>query len=192
MFKGFGIPIINKQPDVFDQIKKLREIQRSIESVFCGKVSPIPGSIVLCDLLAGEYHSGVYVGNKKIVHLEGNGSIRAVSPEVFLARLAGLTAAKTILVSCSRDGDPLGDVDVAQRALDKIGESRDYNLAFDNCHQFSSGCLTGNFENSDNWTGMLKMTARKHLGAEKWLVWDDYDGGNHTIVKLLSEPYIIR
>lgn len=150
-------------------------IKKVLDIVTGKRVSPLPGSILLCDLVGGEYHSGVYVGNLKIIHLEGNGQIRQVSPEQFLKRLGGLTGAKTIFVSCDEDSSPVADFRVVKEALGKVGDSRDYNLFFDNCHQFTSGCITGDFENADNFTWMLKMTAQKYLGAEKWLVWSKYD-----------------
>ncbi len=72
----------------------------------------------------------------------------------------------------SRDGRAVGSRQAAQRALEMVGRSRDYNLVLDNCHQFSSGCLTGNFENSDNFLWMLKETAKKIIGADDdWRKW---------------------
>ena len=76
----------------------------------------------------------------------------------------------SIYVSC-RNGRAVGSQQVANRALRKIGSRRDYNVIFDNCHQFCSGCLTGDFENSDNFLSMLKDTAQNTLGADDWRVW---------------------
>ena len=53
-----------------------------------------------------------------------------------------------------------------------VGKSRDYNFIMDNCHQFTSGCLTGDFENADNFLWMLKDTAGEVLGADNWRLWD--------------------
>lgn len=36
----------------------------------------------------------------------------------------------------------------------------------DNCHQFSSGCITGNTENSDNFFWMLEDTLKRKVGAK--------------------------
>ena len=76
-----------------------------------------------------------------------------------------------VYVSC-HNGRAVGSAQVAQRALDMVGSSRNYNFILDNCHQFSSGCLTGDFENSDNFLWMLKATAQKTIGADEWHVWD--------------------
>ncbi len=156
------------------------------------KVTPLPGSIVLCDLFGGEYHSGIYVGGNKIVHLEGSGDICKVSPEEFLKRLGGLTDAKIIYISCDKNSSPISDTAIVERALNKIGSSRDYNLLFDNCHQFTYGCITGDFENPINFTWFLKNAARTHFGIEKWLVWADYDGRFDQLLKGISRHNTVR
>ena len=53
-----------------------------------------------------------------------------------------------------------------------IGYKRNYNMVSDNCHQFTSGCLTGAFENADNALSMLKTRAENTLRADNWRVWD--------------------
>lgn len=139
-----------------------------IDNVIKDKVTPKAGSVVYCDLVFGyAEHSGIYVGGNKIVHLNKKGIIEKVSPKEFVEE----TTAMSIYVSSSRetsDGNPL----VAQWALDAIGKQRNYNVILDNCHQFSSGCLTGNFDNSDNFLWMLKHTTQKILGSDEWRVWD--------------------
>ncbi|MBV7317341.1 hypothetical protein [Shewanella sp. NIFS-20-20] len=55
-----------------------------------------------------------------------------------------------------------------------IGNKRKYNMLLDNCHQFSAGCITGNFENSNNFLWMLKDLAEKEYVFKSWRVWD-YD-----------------
>ncbi len=46
-----------------------------IDNVFRDKVDePAIGSVVYCDLVAGfADHSGIYIGNNEIVHLNGDG-----------------------------------------------------------------------------------------------------------------------
>lgn len=189
MLKKFPFSIIESPSKTR---KRIRNMLRNAESAFKEKVYPLPGSVVLCDLVETEYHSGIYVGNNRIVHLEGSGEIRCVSPERFLKRLGGLTEAKVIFVSCDSDGDPVGDDETAERALSMVGKRRDYNLVFDNCHQFTSGCITDDFENADNFTWMLKMTAKDYLGAEKWLLWKGYDKSSNIISDLFEDMIIRR
>ena len=135
---------------------------------FDTKVMPKKGSVLYCDL-TGSFleHSGIYVGDNRIVHLNGKGEIEAVSPAEFLS----LFALQDIYVSCM-ENSAVGSEHVANRALSIVGEKRSYNLMLDNCHQFTTGCLTGNFENSKNFLWMLKMQAEKTLNADTWNLWD--------------------
>lgn len=144
-----------------------------IDNVIRDKVTePAIGSVVYCDLAGGHAeHSGIYVGHRQIVHLDGSGLIETVSPAQFLERLSGANIAITIYVSC-RGPDPVGSPIVAQRAKSKIGSRRQYNLLRDNCHQFSSGCLNGTFDNADNFMVLLKSRCADVLRANTWRSWD--------------------
>ena len=147
-----------------------------IDNVFRDKVYPVRGSIVYCDLAFGiAEHSGIYIGGNKIVHLDGSGVIEIVSPKRFMDRLGGNNSAISIYVSC--DGDsPVGGSAVAERAERMIGKCRNYKVILDNCHQFTSGCMSGNFENSDIFLWELKHTAKSKISANTWRVWKTVDG----------------
>ncbi|MGK5051710.1 lecithin retinol acyltransferase family protein [Janthinobacterium sp. RB2P8] len=132
---------------------------------------PAIGSVVFCELVLGQAeHSGVYIGDDTIVHLDGSGDIEAVSSATFLARLGGWNSAISIYVSC-RDGNPVGSLAVAERARKSIGESRKYHLLLENCHQFTAGCLSGDFASSCTLFTLLKWEAEKRMGMNKWRVW---------------------
>ncbi|MCT8088795.1 lecithin retinol acyltransferase family protein [Acinetobacter sp. C_4_1] len=143
-----------------------------IDNVFRDKVKPKIGSVVYCGLLLNQVeHSGIYIGYNKIAHLDGSGKIEAVSPEVFLERLNGLNWAISIYVSC-KDGKPVGSRGVAERARRKIGRWLKYSVASNNCHMFTSGCLTGKFKNDDGFFCELEQTTERVLDANEWRVWD--------------------
>lgn len=148
-------------------------VESFVDNVIRDKVSaPSIGSVVYCDLVAGQAeHSGIYVGNNHIVHLNGDGSIERVTPKQFMDRLGGLNTAISIYVSC-KNGSPVGSRDAAKLAESMIGRQRDYSLIFDNCHQFTAGCLTGSFENACNFFTFLKDEVRNKIGADEWRVWD--------------------
>mgnify|MGYP005993335003 CR=1 FL=1 len=131
-------------------------------------VVPTVGSIVYCDMYCGYAdHSGIYIGNNQIVHLNGAGLIEVVSPKGFMAN----TTAINIYVSCDEDY-AAGASYVAENAIQMLGESRDYNVIIDNCHQFTAGCITGDFDNSCSFMWMLKDEAKKHLSSNTWRHWD--------------------
>lgn len=140
----------------------------SFVDAFRDSVRPVPGSIVYCDLLMGYMeHSGVYIGNNQIVHLTGNGDIEIVSPQEFVEG----TTALNIYVSC-RGESAVGSKLAAAIAKNQVGRARSYNFVLDNCHQFATGCLSGNFENSNNFLWMLKDECRKELDTNTWRCWD--------------------
>ncbi|WP_429186730.1 lecithin retinol acyltransferase family protein [Aeromonas veronii] len=131
-------------------------------------VEPEIGSILYCDLAFGYMdHSGVYIGNNEIVHLSGKGNIEVVSPKQFIDG----GSACSIYVSCKETWS-VGSEEVAERAKSMIGRTRGYNFLFDNCHQFSAGCLTGDFDNSCNFLWMLKDESAKRIGSDNWRFWD--------------------
>jgi hypothetical protein len=139
-----------------------------IDTAFRGNVKPRPGSLVYRDLYFGyAEHSGIYVGDDQIVELDGQGRIREVSPTAFIGDGTGTC----IYVSCYNE-HAVGEDIVAQRALERVGKGREYHLLLNNCHQFSSGCISGDFENSDNFLWMVKHTCEKSMGANNWRVWD--------------------
>lgn len=131
------------------------------------RVKPIPGSILYCNLFLNTEHSGVYVGNNQIVHLNRHGNIEIVSPQEFISGMP----ANAIYVSC-KGGESVGCEVAAQRARDFAGTIRDYNVFFDNCHQFSASCLTGEPENRLTLLTMLKLQSDITLDANQWLHWD--------------------
>ena len=147
-----------------------------MDNVLKKRVTPAVGSVVYCELVFDmASHSGVYVGDNRIVHLDGSGKIEIVSAKEFLKRLDGFNSAISIYVSC-KDSVPVGSEEIAKRALDMAGNSLDYNLVFNNCHKFTSGCVTGDFDNSDIILEKLKSKVNLKIGADNWLVWETQDG----------------
>lgn len=141
-------------------------VESFIDNVCRDQVVAVPGCVVYCDLAFGyAEHSGIYVGNRGIVQLSGNGCIEAVNPPEFLSGTTGIS----IYASC-RGAAARGDAKVAARARSMVGGRRSYNFLMDNCHQFSAGCLTGDFDNADNFLWMLKDTAADVLAVDTWRV----------------------
>ncbi|MGJ0484424.1 MAG: lecithin retinol acyltransferase family protein [Methylomicrobium sp.] len=146
-------------------------IYNGIESFIDGcrhRVIPDVGSVLYCDLAFGYMdHSGIYIGDNKIVHLARNGKIQFTTPRGFIN---GGTALH-IYVSCSNE-ESVGSPVAAERAKSMIGSSRNYHVLLDNCHQFTCGCLTGNFDNTMNYLWMLKKRSSEYLKANTWRYWD--------------------
>lgn len=147
-------------------------VEHIVDNVVRDQVDePEIGSVVYCDLAIGlAEHSGVYLGNGEIMHLNGNGVIERVSPNEFMAG----TTALSIYVSCNGSW-ATGCSKVARRAIvfQNTFCSRDYNWLLDNCHQFTSACITGDIDNSHSFLWMLKDQCVSQLGVDCWRVWSD-------------------
>ena len=134
---------------------------------FRDAVKPVTGSVLYCDLVFGyAEHTGIYLGAGRIAHLNGQGIIEAVDRETFLEGTTGVS----ILVS-SKDKQAVGSPIVADRAKYMLGRRRKYNFLLDNCHQFAAGCLTGNFNNTQNFLWMVKDEAERRLSSNTWREW---------------------
>ncbi|WP_199883051.1 lecithin retinol acyltransferase family protein [Pseudoalteromonas sp. T1lg75] len=153
-FLPFVTPLVNMVEGVVDSCRV--------------QVTPVEGSILYCDLVFGyAEHSGVYIGDGQIVHLNGQGKVEVVSPYEFVEG----TTAINIYVSC-RNKYAVGCDFTADRARQAIHDKRNYNVLLDNCHQFSAGCITGDFENSSNMLRLLKYECETYFRANIWRQWD--------------------
>jgi hypothetical protein len=123
-------------------------------------VTPLPGSIIYRKLGPAE-HTGVYVGQQRIVQLSGDGRIRRVDFEEF----RGINFTNQLYVACDKKGNVLHNARIAERALSKVGQSRAYNVILDNCHQFCAGCITGSSDNPNNYFWLLEYELEKHFGT---------------------------
>ncbi|MED3501851.1 hypothetical protein [Brevibacillus agri] len=136
-------------------------------------IAPSYGSVVYTELGFGiAEHSGIFVGQNSIIHLNGQGVVELVSLEEFTNHIT--TFNHEIYVPCYSDRDwSIGFPMAVARAYDKLESIRNYNVLLDNCHQFCAGCLTGDFDNSNNFLWMLKDLVRQEHGeAVKWRKWD--------------------
>lgn len=140
-----------------------------IQNSFWKTDSPVRGSIVYCDLAFGYAdHSGVYMGNGRIIHRNGKGLIEVSSIRQFLAD----TTALSIYVSCNAQGRAVGNESTAQIAGAMLGVQTDYSLLNENCHQFCSHCLSGDIFSNTFTLTQLKRDALAHIQASQWRVWD--------------------
>src|SRR5690606_3610043 len=132
--------------------------------IFRDPVTPIRGSILYTDLAFGfAEHSGIYIGNNRIIELNKHGDIAEVSPEEFISGGTGLN----IYVSCKGE-QAVGSEIAACNAEFYLGGRRNYSFLMDNCHQFVASCFTANTDNACNFLTLLKKTGEDYLGADTW------------------------
>lgn len=142
-----------------------------VDNFIRDKVIPKPGSVVYCKLGIMVEHSGIYIGNDEIIHLDGSGKIEKISASGFIRRIGGFNPSAAIYVSC-KDTTPVYRQNAVRRALDLLGGSREYNIIMDNCHQFTVGCITGEPCNPSNFFYFLEATLETELGHNNWRVWE--------------------
>lgn len=134
-----------------------------------GRVLPVRGTVFYCEMAGGAAdHSGVYVGGGHIVELKGTGDIQKVELEEFMD-VPGFPV--NVYMPC-RDGKCVGLEDAAGRAENRVGRHIDYNLVLNNCHKFTCGCVTGDFNNSNTLLRLMRPAVESALGANEWRALD--------------------
>lgn len=146
-----------------------------IDDYLRDKVTPQIGSVVVCDLAVAFEHSGIYIGNNKIIHRDGGGFIDIVTPDVFLKRLNGLNNAMSIYVSC-KGNTALHLEEVAKRAIEakENPNFKGYDILSQNCHQFVQYALTGKVISSkQNFVfANVEQTLKNLYQMDNWRIWD--------------------
>jgi len=142
------------------KIPLLGSFIEGLAAEFKEKIKPVPGSVLKCDLMGGVNllggalcHTGIYLGNDRIVEITKAGSkrrakVHIVDPSDFLNG-KGTNFVRTginIYVATDGEGHALGGADIAKRALDYRIAHRSrgtYDLVDNNCHKFTVRCVTG-------------------------------------------------
>ena len=111
------------------------------------EVFPVKGCILKCDLGVLLEHTGLYIGNGKIVSLNRHSQIRIEDEHSFFPPGTNPDSNRIYAACYGETDEVLFSADAARRAKKKVDGKTPYNVLFNNCHRFTTGCLTGNFEN---------------------------------------------
>ena len=104
-----------------------------------------------------------------------SGNIICTSPKTFIERKNGSNFAFNIYYAAKRKNSPLGNAEIAQRAQAKVGRHQTYSVWTDNCHGFTLGCITGNFDQHHNYRlGEIANAISEYYGTDdwEWRAWD--------------------
>lgn len=156
-----------------------------VKNVFMDRVKPEVGCILKVDLAGGfAAHTGVYIGNNKIVELyenDGVGEIRIVSPKRFLNGESDSIVRTGVYIYCACIGtNVLSSIEIAKRAKSYVGCENVYELIGKNCHAFVTRCIIGKEPTSQRISNDALWTL---LGVEESLAdyFDRrYDAGTIT------------
>lgn len=137
---------------------------------------PPPGRIALglLSLLPSPSHSGIYLSEKEIISLNGDGFVVVQTPKKFLRGLA-----KRIYVGCIGEKS-VSFPSAADEAEKRVGiEQYPYHIRINNCHKFVCACVRGDFY------GKYKMSGKFSGKGKSWLLKDVKD----VIKEVRSEAY---
>lgn len=140
-----------------------------IDNIFREAVEPKVGSILAISLGFVLEHTGIYIGNGKVIELYGDGYINEITLKQFLNGAYDLDpsflsiVARTgvnIYTACS-NGKVIANKQVAERAItiSKSCKKIDYSVLNNNCHMFSGFCLFGkNFQKNKGCRFFTNLT----------------------------------
>lgn len=122
------------------KLSQQEQKQQGVVAAFPGEsripVAPVDGSIVCCEIYGGLDHTGIWVDGH-IIELNGNGLIRAISPQRFLQDRSG----QQIYLACGVSGQALASIEAAERAIEQVYSYSEYHLLNNNCHRFVAQTL---------------------------------------------------
>ncbi len=173
-------------------------VEKSKYSIFSDKVDLLPGSIIVVDLAFLFEHTGIYVGNDKVVELHGDGSINLISINNFIKggyKILGKSLSLRTgvnIYTASFMGKPIASQNVIDRAMELVNLNIDiqYHIFKNNCHMFSGYCFTGkNFQKNTDcslFTGLTKKIIDSTIPISTQSTWlgslfnNKYPGSNYS------------
>ena len=122
------------------------------------------GSILKVDLSLNADHSGIYLGYGNVAELDGSGKIMVRHLDDFLKGDRSWRCGQKIYAAYdSKSRTFLAEDKIALRAIKSLCEIRYYGLVSENCHKFSTGCITGDFYSDVTYLFQLEENIRKHF-----------------------------
>ena len=137
---------MNKRRRFFHMLKKNFKKKRS-KTYSKPDVFAVKGCILKCDLGVLLEHTGVYIGHGKIVSLNRHSEIKIENETSFFPPGTNPKSNRIYTACYGNTDEPLCSTAIVRRAKKKINQKTPYNVLFNNCHRFTSGCITGNFDN---------------------------------------------
>jgi hypothetical protein len=136
------------------------QLAKKSSSLMMDPIHLKPGAIVHCGLYGAIEHSGIYIGNGNIIELTGKNSGGKIQVTNFDGFTDG-TGHSTIYAAC-HNGRLLYSDNIKNRAIAKSGGARNYNLITENCHIFTSECITGEASTNTFFT-FLELEIKKYF-----------------------------
>ncbi|BDX06811.1 hypothetical protein [Planctobacterium marinum] len=127
-------------------------------------VKPLDGAVVCCEVYGVLDHTGIWFDDG-VIELNGNGLIRSISAERFLADRSG----EEIFIACDTFGHPLIAEHTHTRAVSHLYQYRDYDLLNNNCHRFVWQAVSGVDEPINRFGDLNQHLSLLHQSSLSWL-----------------------
>ena len=122
------------------------------------------GAILKVDLKLNADHSGIYLGYGNVAELDGSGKIMVSYLDDFLKGDRSWRCGENIYAAYDNNNLKfLADEKFALRAIKSLCQIREYAFDTENCHKFTTGCITGNFDNDVIFFSSLEEEIRKYF-----------------------------
>lgn len=163
---------------------KLKAKLPIVSDLFIDFAKLTPGCPVAVRLAVALEHTGIYIGNDRVVELNGDGSINAITTKQFIQ--GGYRPSDGIISSSIRTGnclyvphynETIHYEKSVQRAMELVKEYKNgihYNILNNNCHMLTGYCIDGmNFQDNTDcrfFSGLTKKIIDNTLGKKKSLI----------------------
>lgn len=165
--KSVMYKLLSSQEDVVELIRDPlhpNDYKNRANKKVAVSIKDLDSCVVFCELSSIIEHSGIYIGDNQIVELNGDGDIRIVSIEEFLTLSSYRTGRKLYTFVEQDKYSVVSNSIFRKRSLEWVGVQKDYNILFDNCHQFTTGCIINEFRNISKTMWLLQVNLSKYIG----------------------------
>lgn len=122
------------------------------------------GAVVCCEVYGVLDHTGIWFDDG-VIELNGNGLIRGISAERFLADRSG----DEIYIACDHLGHALLTEESDTRAISHLYQYRNYDLLSNNCHRFVWQVVSGQDEPINRFSDLNQHLCLLHQTPVSWL-----------------------
>lgn len=149
------------------KLSEKRQKDRGEVALFPGEsrlaVTPVDGAIVCCGVYGVLDHTGIWLEDC-VIELNGDGLVRAVSPQRFLRNRSG----DTIYIACDSDNLPISSAKVAENAAAKLFQYSNYHLLNNNCHRFVLSCMGFEQLKTVRFTDLNQLLSSTFMTSIHW------------------------
>lgn len=163
-----GKAVVEEIPGALEEVVEIFTTG-SLDPVNESVPEPRRGSVLYCRMRGIIARSGIYLGEERIAFLDEFGIVEAEEPLCFVMDVNTFKPPHSIFVSCE-GSTPVGLDEIADRAQALVEAPAPDDIT--NAHQFTVGCLTGDFHNNSDSLDDVKRITQEQLRGNTWRRWN--------------------